>query len=314
MNAKSFSLVVALLGVVIISSVGFAQSEDSQSLSSAMAHATCKIDFTVLLINSTTSKVPSQVLTDDSGKLSQDKMSLQTFVANNDVDGFRAYIHNTFDADLKKTRDDISDVRKNLTNTTKQMLEQSYKTLRASFEGCSLDSLKKHGDSVVEKDNKILGRYQAKADNLKSRGIDTAGLNAIISDAKAQIVTPLQNAINNATNNSQVHSALKQYCLFDSCKNGINFHLGAKFEIEKLNEILVFAKINNTNTTVANKITEAQNYLASAKSVLDSAGTSQLTAQQEQQIWGSIRSAEKDLKEVLAAIKLRIKINKDGRR
>ena len=78
----------------------------------------------------------------------------------------------------------------------------------------------------------------------------------------------------------------------------MNFHIAAKFEIEKLTYIINFMKSDPKYSNQTQKLNSAQSSLNSAKSLLDSIGGAKYLPGQSEQVWQPIRNAEKIIKEV----------------
>jgi hypothetical protein len=139
-------------------------------------------------------------------------------------------------------------------------------------------------------------------DALSAKGIDVSSLNKIISDATAQIITPLQNAVSSANDATSINNAIKGYCLFDGCANGINFHLAAKFEIAKLQ--IAFNKINSNQNVSQTSITQLQTDITTASGILTQVGTGQYSQDQNTGLWNAIKDAYNVIKTILNSNKL----------
>ncbi len=279
-----------------------------EHLAAAFDDIKCKADYTVGLLNAVNPTQYSQ----QTVALQQDLTQLQGYVDKKDVDGFRSYVKDTFDKHLKDTREALKLARQtarasyrsgnqsNVTSTMDQMKSDREK-LKATFDACHNDAVKKYASVKVTAYNAILDNYNRKVTELGSKGIDTSGLTTILKDAKSQIVDPLQAALEKASTAKDVHSALQKYCLFDSCKDGMNFHLAAKFELEKLSAILKFLKAKPN--APSDKVTAAQKALDTAKATLAKIGTARYAPGQAQQVWSQIEAAAKAIKELRSSVR-----------
>jgi len=305
-----FFVLILLLTFVLLTNFILAEGnytkDHSKELQAAYNNAKCRIDFSMGVISAMVSASSSaSSLSNYSDKLASDMTELQTFVNNNDWDGFKSFVKSTFDPDFKVARETVNSWRKtsswrNLTAEQRKSLRDSYSSQKSTYDTCHLNSLKEVGQGRVTAFNAILDSHQKRADTLKSKGLDTSSLDKIIQDAKTQIVDPLQAALNNTRDAKAVHSALKGYCLFDGCKEGINFHLEAKFEIAKLEIALNKLKTSNVS---ADKLTQLETYINNAKNALNSVGTGRYNDQTKRQVWNNIKSAYSKIKEIKQTLK-----------
>jgi len=293
-----FSIIFANLGFVIAAEN---KTHDyTQELQRHWSNLKCKIDFSSGVINSMNSLAPLEVLSQSIARMQADLAQLQVLAASNDREGFKNYIKTTYDDNLKTARSAVKTWRatnnKNLNATQKASLKTSYKDLKDAYESCHFASIRESGIGRINSFNNILEVYQKKTNKLSEKGFDVTSLNAIIQDAKTQIIGPFQQALNSANDSKGIGSLMQKYCLFDGCKNGINFHLAAKFEIAKL-EIITNKIKENSNVSVE-KITQLINYINIANSALNEVGTAHYTQEQKKNIWDNIKSVHELLREI----------------
>ena len=122
----------------------------------------------------------------------------------------------------------------------------------------------------------------------------------IVADARAHIVTPLQQAVQAATTEFELKAVLKKYCLYGGCKEGINYHLAAKYDLEKATALLAYAKAQQNIST--EKIAQAQTYLDTARVALNRIGTGQYT-DEGKEIFSGIKNANQAFKEAHLEVK-----------
>ncbi len=108
------------------------------------------------------------------------------------------------------------------------------------------------------------------------------------------------NSSNSTQTRSLVAQAIHQYCLFGGCKDGINFHLDAKFETEKLAETIAFMRQQNLSNSSLDLLDQAQGYVDDAKAVIAQVGTSDYARGQKQQITKDLNQASKLIKQALS--------------
>jgi len=303
-----YALVFALLAIASLSYAASPNAAKGQGLSAAMDDVKCKNDFTIGVIDSIQSADPdgSGSLDAIASTLQADESKLQTYTDSKDVDGFRSYLKSNYNPDLRAAKSDVQDWRKsakNLSNGTRESLRTSYNDLRTTYESCNLDAVKAHAQEKVQWYESELDNAGAKADNLSGRGIDTSNLETIISDARSGIVSPLSSVIDSATDAKGIQVALKQYCLYDGCTDGSNFHFAAKFESTKLDDILAKLNANPNAQNATAHIQAAQNDLSTAEGILSSLGLSQASDSQQTQLWNSIKDAATNVKEAISEMR-----------
>ncbi len=259
----------------------------------------CKTDFSISIMNS---------LQNVGANLSIYITTLQEDLAkveplSDDRDALRDFVKNTYEKDIKNSREAVNQWRKdqyrNLTKEQKTTLQQAYQDARTSFDGCQLDALKALSDKRVQDMKDSLVPYQSRIDKLSEKGLDVTELQKILADAQIQIITPLQNALDSAKDAQSIQDALRKYCLFNGCRNGVNYHLEAKFETERLNQILAYLQKNNSSNETAQKLAQAQIALNSAKGLLLEIGTTNF-GDQGKQLWSTLKSVQQILKETYA--------------
>ena len=294
-------LIALLLAVPLASATG---NLSSQYLGASAAQVKCKTDFMDGVINSITSNVASaSSLSSYSSKLQSDAQQLQTYADNGQADSYRDFLRGTYDPDLKAAREAIVDWRrtpgKNLTNGTRASLLTSYGQLNTQFKGCELDALKQYADAKVNGYERILQAATDRANNLSAKGLDISALTSLISGAQSAIVTPLQSAINSATDAKGIEAAVRSYCLYNGCKDGTNYHFAAKWEIAKLKAIEAKVQAQPKAGNYTSQLSQVTSDLNTASSVLSSIGTSDFGPGQEGQVWSSINDAAKTLTQVI---------------
>ncbi len=305
-----YPLVLALLGLMAVplaSATGGNLTQDS--LRAAADSASCRADFESGYIGALVSSVPSaSVLSTYADKLNADEHTLNGLAAAGNASDFRDFINGTFDPDMRSANEAITSWRKdgggkNLSNSTRAALKEDYTQLRATEESCDFNALKEYANDRVEAYNDDLSRYEAAADKLGQRGVSTTDLTSLIGDARSQVVDPLKDAVSSATNASELRQALGQYCLYNGCKDGTNFHMAAHFDSDKLGDVLTYIAPMAQSAGLGGNLTAAQGDLGSVQSELSSIGTSEYAQGQSDQVWGGIRSVAKDVKDIVEGIR-----------
>ena len=302
---KKISLV---LGIFLI--FGFSliivNAANSSDLQKAYDNAKCKSDFTIGVVNSLVNVQNSVPLTDSLSKLNSDLTQLQSLSVSSDTTTFKDFLKNNFDADLNAAVKNVNDWRLqnkgNLSSSDKSSLNSTYFQLKSVYDNCQISSLNDYGSERLNSFNNTLEDYQNNIDKLNSSGVDVNELNQIISDAQTQILMPLQNALSSINETNSSNKVFSQYCLFDGCDNGTNFHLDAKISIANLD--ISLNRINNlsNSSSVSSQITQLQTDISNAKNALSIVGAQKYTQDQEKNIFNSIKDADQSIKQIAMQI------------
>lgn len=307
---KEISLLVLFALLSIMSANLILAEENSNVLpieNRGTDHLVCKIDFMSGAIDSL-SKVGVSSLEQYSTKLKEDKTRLESLASEGNRSELKIFLKNTLEGDIKKAREAVHAWRKenykNLSKEQKQTLKEEYDSLRKSFEECEKNGLQELGKNRINAFNNVLDNYQKRVDRLEQRGLDVSGLKQILADAKTSIIDPLQNDLTAANDSQSIKSVLKKYCLFNGCLNGINFHLAAKFEAERLNALIKYLEnhraLNVTNDTIA----RLKNNYNTGKGLITEAGTTKYNDNGKTAL-SNIKKARETLKERKLMIKER---------
>ena len=182
-------------------------------------------------------------------------------------------------------------------NTTMQLKSHYNNVSKAGLKSCDFNALKTEANAKVASYKEYIAGYQTQISGMASKGFNTSSLAQAIQNENSTVVTPLQNAINAATNSSQMSAAITGYCLFNGCKKGVNGHLAAAFTLQKLTAITnKVATVNNTNAT---QIAQVRSDLSVAQSTLVTVGTSVYTNGQNATVWNNLHSAASLLKTLI---------------
>ena len=300
---------IAVLAALMILPAAYAASGGAQAqlLSAASAEAQCRADFMAGYINAITAAVPnaSSSLGGDASALQVDMATLKGYADSGDTAGYRSYLGGTFDPAFKVARNDIeSRPWKGAGNETLSSLKSSYSQLRQTLESCQLDATKSFAQAKIAVYRQDLENYSSRTSMIAGRNgsaIDTSGLNQILSDAASQVIAPLEAALSSAGNASDVRAALNQYCLYDGCQNGENFHLAVKYELARLTATLSSAQ-SRMGANSSDYFAKVQQDVSSAQSALSAIGTSAYTDSNRGQLQDSLKSFTGDLRQAMAQI------------
>ena len=301
-----YVMLFALLLVPMATAEGRFAYERGKWLDARMDNVVCKtnymtgiIDYLMEIVGDTDDLAEHKVV------LAQDVETLQEYADELNMAAFRAYLSDSYTPHLLEARQAAAEVRNNANLSTDQLeeLRSDYEELRTEYQSCSSDSLARMASAKIAGYKTALEVAQVKVANLSARGVNTSSLSELIADARSEIVSPLQDAIDAAENASELRSALREYCLSDGCPDGANFHFAAKFETEKLNSILAFIKTDAEAASLGDEVESAQADIDAAKDILDSIGTSNYLDGQAEELRGNLASAATTIKEIFSSLR-----------
>jgi hypothetical protein len=301
-----YAVLFALLLIPMSSAIGELDDEREAALNAAMDNVECKTDFMVGVIDSMVENIEGvDYLNDHVDVLTGDEAQLQEYADEGDVQGFKDYVDDSYTPHMREAKDDVREARleANISAETKAELRDDYNSLSAAYEACNFDSLERFAEAKLSGYEEALELAEDKAANLSAKGVDTSGLTALIEEAEDEIVDPLSEAVENAGNSTELRDALGQYCLFNGCPRGTNFHFAAKFEVEKLESILEFIADDAEAAGLGEDVDSAQEDIDATQDVLDDVGTSQYTESQGEDLRGYLRSAADTIMEIISTLR-----------
>lgn len=265
-------------------------------LQNAMQTLNCRTAYVTTQVNSIIAVVPSlSTLSSNVTLIGTENAQLQVYVNNGNVVSFSAYLHGTYDPTLGGTYKTARAGLKaaNLNSTTKAALQKQLNAANNAYTACGESATSAIANLRINDYVTLIAEFNNQTTYLASKGVNTTNMTIVIQGGQTQIVQPLQNAITNAgTNTTQIENALAQYCLFNGCAKGLNYHLDAKYSIAKLYAIVARLRNATTDTTDLNN---AQISLNTASTELAAVGTAQYTSGNGQQIWANIQTAAADI-------------------
>jgi hypothetical protein len=280
--------------MLILPSAAFAESSPNpQFLQAAMTRITCNINFVTGFIGDVIAVVPSaSSLSQDVNKINTDVTTLQGYVDTNDKASFSSFVKNTYRPDLKTANTDARSIIKaaNLTGDQKTTLKSDHSSLRLTYKSCMYLALEQFASAKTSIYQTAISKMQNRSATMSAKGLDTTSLNQVISGADAQLAA-LKNAISSANDTKSLKAALGSNCLYNGCKNGINFHFAAKSAAASQQSALNHIQTLPNATSYRSQITQAQNDLNGAQSILDTVGTGQYTGKQATDVWNYIKDA-----------------------
>lgn len=336
-----YAMLFALL-IIPLASAAPSDAGKGRMISAAMADVKCKDAFTVGVMGPMSSTDPS--MSPHMSSVQADEAQLQSYADHGDLAGFRNYVRQNYDPQMKSANQAVKDWRTangrnppagnftpgnltgrtgpemnatdrnftgrnftgragpdmNTTGNSPNAFRGDYPQLKATYDKCNLDALKDYANAKAQAYSEQLDDYAAKTASLNAKGMDVSGMNSLISDARSEVVTALQSDISSATDAQGVAAALKAHCLYDSCPQTGNFHFEAKWESEKLAQMLSVIKANNASANYTTQMSTVESDISTANSGLSAVDSAQYTSAQHDQIWDALNDAAKNLKEILS--------------
>ncbi len=292
MEIKYVMLFALLLAVPFVSA---APIKDNR-LAGALDNAGCRAEFTMEVLESTANHSGNN-LSANAAKLQDDISAFKGFAEAGDVEAFREHLKD-FNAHMNDARKAILQARMKgpamggVKGPAMGALKKDYDKFKENYNKCNLDSLKKFSYGKVATYDNYLDRAEERVSQLSAKGVETSDLTALIAEARSTIVAPLKDALQVSETPDEIHSALKQYCLFNGCKDGLNFHFAAKFEAEKLDKILELVKDKANEAGLSDKVTSAQDSIIMAKSHVG-----------DESAWTNLKSAGEIIKQILSTLR-----------
>jgi hypothetical protein len=300
------NVVLALLLVPMAAATpGLFDEPKEQGLEAAMENVQCRVQFTIAVMESQMELLGDDDLQDDVDALEEDLEELQDLADSGDARGFSIYLRETHSGNMQDARQNALQQRNqgSMTMQVRKELRDAYSEAREDFDRCNNESLANFGEAKLEGYKTIVERLEERADNLSAKGLDTSGLEELIDDVEEQVIEPLEDALDDADTAEEVREALGDYCMFNGCKGGLNFHMAAKWHIEKLDQILELVEDDSEDAGLGDEWDTAKDYVSDADSALDSVGDGQYGGSEHDDVWDNIESASDELKDIISALR-----------
>ncbi len=322
MNNSAFSKasILSIFVMLLIGGISYAQLPSSaslsaftiqvsqQSLNAAYAYAGCRVNFTTSMVTQILSDDPNlTALNAQTAVITNDYSQLGNYVQADNATNFRMYLAGTFNPQFNSASKNITLTLKsaNLPSNTIALIRSQYNTTLVTLSNCEFTTIQNFANAKLGDYKSTVLHYGRIAANASNRGIDVSQITQVLNGANTSVINPLQTAITNAKNASAVHSALGQYCLYNDCANGYNYHFEVKIALSVFD--VAFSRLQNyPNVTSQQNITAVENYISSAQSELNVVGNNTYTAGQEQIIYGNLSSAMNLTRFILSHAKVHI--------
>ena len=184
-------------------------------------------------------------------------------------------------------------------NSTRASIDQTKASLQASVQEQKNQIYIEIGTQRLDNYNKVLSAENGQIANMSAKGYDVSGLQAVVSDAQANVVTPLQNAVDTG-NGTVIKAQLKAACL----DNGMPYsdHYAAKINLARLTAVdnKLLAMVNNT--TIQGQLSDVNAKLTNVQGQLNTIGTNPYTGSQKDDVWNGLKAAAQELKTAISEI------------
>ena len=306
-NNMELKHVMVLLLLALPTAYAQPASISGQLLSNAFAHVECKTSFETGIVNLlTTSTSSANSLTTYATTLQNDQQKLQTDANNADVSSWKNDVA-AYDSDVRSLNGAIVSWRleggKNLTLSSRQTIKSGDTSTRTTLASCEFSALQGYANTKLAWYNSDLSAAQARAANLSAKGVDTTALDSVISSAQSTIVTPFQSAIQSATDAKDLQAALQQYCLYDGCKSGTNFHFAAQWDIAKTSAIETYLQGQPKAGNFTSQFSQVTSDVSQSQSALSTVGTSAYGSGQSDSVFKPLQDAASVLKQIVAGMR-----------
>jgi hypothetical protein len=286
-------------------SPGIFDEPKGDALDAAMEHVQCRAEFTIAVMESQMEHLGGNGLHDDIDAIEDDLEELQDLADNGDIHGFRSYLWVVFADNMLDARQNAMEHRNqaNMTHQVRLKLRSDYFDAKDDFDSCNAGALSHYADAKLDGYNVLLEAAEERAENLSEKGLDTSGLEELIDDAQEQVVGPLEDELDGAESAVEIREALGSYCMFNGCRDGFNFHMAAKWNIEKLDQILVLIEEDAESAGLGDDWDDASGYISDADDALSAVGDDQYEGTEHSDVWDNIRSASETLKDVISELR-----------
>jgi len=197
----------------------------------------------------------------------------------------------------QETRNALKNFKGAANRENRVQLKQKHSEAKQFFVDCKQAAEKSFAQAKIAEINGQITSLESKLSKLKAKGVDTAGIESIISEAKATVINQISAAIAEGDYN-KIKGAIKNNCLFNGCSKA-NFHLEAKIEIAKLDALLAKIKDKATEAGLTAEWQSAQGNVDAAKAALESVGTAKYAEETRKAVWDNIREAADKIKALL---------------
>jgi hypothetical protein len=308
--ALLFSLVAFAATALAVASATAPYPGTDDMLLARYDQISCRVTYTQALLGEISSQVPEAASLDDYITMLDDDLSqLQGYADSGDYENFNSYVTGTYLINQAQATAALVDAVGNyegwgISLATRASIKEGSDEAKSEFLDCQMEALTALADAKVVYYNGVLDYYSSQMADLESKGLDTSKMESLISDARTQVVTPLESATSSANDGTKMLEAISSYCLGNGCPNEMNFHFWGRFTYEKLQASLdTMEPYVSGSDQAASLADEAQGYLDAAETGLKNIGTTFCSETGCEGIWNNLENAAETLVELLNELK-----------
>lgn len=299
---------VFLLAALAIPALAQNMVSTQEHLNARVQSADCRVQFQIAVMSSIQQRVPEAAggLQANIDQLNADMAQLRTQASNGNASQFNSVmagaVSHARNANSQMTQTRNQYRNQNSWRSARSGMMSDYQSANATYNRCADAADVALGEARLNMYQYQYEYWQNVSANLSRKGVNTSEIDALLAQAQNRIQTQLQGAVDSG-DPAQVRTALRQYCLGNGCASGSNDHMLAQLQIARTEAIANYLK---PDADAAGQGAQIQNVLTictQAKAQLGSIGTSQYSAGQQAQIWGSIESANDELKGIMAQLR-----------
>jgi hypothetical protein len=279
-------LVLFALMVILVESTALAldDGKDPGYLSARSAELSCMIDFHIAVMQGIEPMAPE--LGAFIGRLRGDKTAISTLAETGDLEDFRKSV-NRIIQDMNDAKNATRDARRNIRGNASEK-RSSYAEAEGLFKSCQDSISLSLASAKLAYVNRELEWHEKIIINISYRSIDTYDMTAIMYDARTAIAGPLKAAIE-SNDPAQAMEAVRKFCLYDGCKDGVNFHLAARLSQARL--LAVMKRVEPGVIEFKGTTGEIKGHIFESMDALREIGTSDYAKGDKDAVWDPLKKA-----------------------
>jgi hypothetical protein len=307
--ALSALIFVAAIAISASAYVGTAATPgpvDQQILQARYDITSANVGFVTGAMADVASLVPqASNLQAPAARLNSDLGTLQGYVTSVDDSGFNSYIQNTIIPDTQAAEAAISADRQqwkswNVSTATVLQLAKDYQSLAATHTSQVNSAWVALGNAKLDYYNDVMSDNDVIIANMSAKGLDVSGMQAAETNAKTNVINPLQAAVSSG-NGDTIKQQLASKCLADGTP--YSDHFFAADDLARLSSISAkISSVGNLNSTVQQQLASVNSDLSAAGSALQAVGTNPYTGSQNGDVWNNLAAASSELKTILGEL------------
>lgn len=300
------TLFVLMLAVPALTMSGRAASPyEQQILQARYDFVSARVNFAAGVFTDTAARVANASdLNAHADELNADLSALHNYVSSNDKNGFDSYLSGTIrpgmESGMAALKADLLRFKEwGVSAGTRQQLRADYQSRKSAFEQQTDAAVMELGNVRLTYYNDVMSKADGRMAQMSAKGVDVSGMQAVKSGAMSSVVGPLQSAFSSGDADA-VKAQLHDQCLADG--QPYSYHFFAKTDLEALKAVSAKVDAGTDNETIQAQLADVNAKLSSAEGTLNVVGTSPYTADQQDQVWDSLKAASEGLKTIIKGL------------